>query len=110
MHTTERKGEIYLDLCVDVTILTHNVLSQVNVRAIIESMMDRLASYATRTGASISPDVNAFKLFNDCITNLIENRTNMSLTETLKLQTGYAAILIAVQVRLHGYNLVDLTL
>lgn len=64
---------------------------KVNVRSILESMMERLSSNVTRTGVNIPSDVNAFKLFNDCITTLIENRSNMSLTETLRLQTGLIA-------------------
>lgn len=61
---------------------------KVNVRSILESMMERLASNVARTGQSIPSNVNAFKLFNDCNTSIIENRTNMSLTESLKLLTG----------------------
>jgi vacuolar protein sorting-associated protein 35 len=61
---------------------------KVNVRLILESMMERLASNVARTGQAIPGTVNAFKLFNDCNTSIIENRANMSLTESLKLLTG----------------------
>eukprot|EP01035_Chromulina_nebulosa_P024942 gene24942-32502_t len=66
---------------------------KVNVRNILESLMDRLSGYTARatTGGSqsaIPSDINAFKLFNDCVTSLIENRSNMTLAETLKLQTA----------------------
>jgi vacuolar protein sorting-associated protein 35 len=60
----------------------------VNVRTILESIMDRLALHAATSGALQSTEFNAFKLFNDCITTLIEERSNMSLCETLRLQTS----------------------
>lgn len=60
---------------------------KVNVRTILESLMDRLANHSLSNPATIPQDIPAFKLFNDCISTLIEDRTNMSLTETLKLQT-----------------------
>jgi vacuolar protein sorting-associated protein 35 len=60
---------------------------KVNVRTILESLMDRLANHSLSNPATIPTDVPAFKLFNDCISTLIEDRANMSLTETLKLQT-----------------------
>jgi len=62
---------------------------KVNVRAILESLMDRLASHAANNAAAgaVGAEINSFKLFNDCITSLIEDRANMSLTETLRLQT-----------------------
>jgi vacuolar protein sorting-associated protein 35 len=62
---------------------------KVNVRAILESLMDRLAAHAANNAAAgaVSAEINSFKLFNDCISTLIEERANMSLTETLRLQT-----------------------
>ena len=65
-----------------------NLKEKVNVRAILESMMDRLAYYAASNSGQIPADVKAFKMFNDCVTTLIENRTNLTLTETLRLQTA----------------------
>lgn len=61
---------------------------KVNVRAILEAMMDRLANYAANNSGQVPAEVPAFKMFNDCITTLIENRSNLSLTETLRLQTA----------------------
>lgn len=61
---------------------------KVNVRSILETIMDRLAQYTANSGQSIPPEINAFKLFNDCIKTLIENRSNMTLPESLRLQTG----------------------
>lgn len=61
---------------------------KVNVRAILELMMDRLANHFATTGQNMPSDIPAFKLFNDCITTLIEERTTMSLVETLRLQTA----------------------
>eukprot|EP01039_Chlorochromonas_danica_P006012 gene6012-6622_t len=60
---------------------------KVNVRAILESLMNRLANHVLTNPSVIQTDTNAFKLFNDNIATLIEERTNMSLTETLRLQT-----------------------
>lgn len=60
---------------------------KVNVRAIFESLMNRLANHAANNPSTFGTDVNAFKLFNDYIAQLIEERTNMSLPETLRLQT-----------------------
>lgn len=60
---------------------------KVNVRGILESMMDRLASYAS-TGAVMTTDINAFQMFNNCITQLVEQRTNLSLVEILRLHTA----------------------
>ena len=67
---------------------------RVPVRSILESMMDRLAIYVASSGASNGSvlatlmEINAFKLFNDCVTALIMERTNMTLPETLRLQTS----------------------
>jgi vacuolar protein sorting-associated protein 35 len=60
---------------------------KVNVRGILESMMDRLANYAS-TGATLTTEINAFQMFNDCVTQLVENRTNLSLVEILRLHTA----------------------
>ena len=55
--------------------------------------MERLATHTAAGGSGSSGgtdssfSTNSFKLFNDCITTLIESRANMSLTETLRLQT-----------------------
>lgn len=61
---------------------------KVNVRTVLESLMERLANHAVTSGGQQAAEVGAFKLFNDCVTTLIEERANMSLTETLRLQTG----------------------
>lgn len=60
---------------------------RVQVRTILESMCARLESYFGSSPNQMSNDVNAFKLFNTCVTRLIEERTNMSLTDTLRLET-----------------------
>mmetsp|Transcript_33134 Transcript_33134/g.72297 ORF Transcript_33134/g.72297 Transcript_33134/m.72297 type:complete len:820 (-) Transcript_33134:19-2478(-) len=65
-----------------------NLKEKVNVRAILEAMMDRLAYYAANNSGQIPAEVKAFKMFNDCVTTLIENRANLTLTETLRLQTS----------------------
>lgn len=60
---------------------------KVNVRAILEALMDRLSSHVAE-GGEMPQDVNMFKLFNDCVTSLIEERSNMSLSESLLLQAS----------------------
>lgn len=62
---------------------------KVNVRAILDSLMERLANHSANNAAAgaVAAEINSFRLFNDCITTLIEDRSNMSLTETLCLQT-----------------------
>lgn len=67
---------------------------KVPVRTILESMMDRLSNYAANSGGQTGQvlatlmEINAFKLFNDCVTALIMERANMTLPETLRLQTA----------------------
>ena len=58
---------------------------RVQVRSIIETMMNRLASHHATT--PLPEEIGAFKLMNASIATLIEERSNMSLTETLKLQS-----------------------
>lgn len=69
---------------------------KVNVRGILESLMTRLSTYAlsnkgvvTSSSLTLSSGetVNTFKLFNDCVASLIEERTALSLLETLRMQT-----------------------
>ena len=77
--------ESFLGACKDLR-------EKVPVRSILESMMDRLASHAANSGGNSGQvlatlmEINAFKLFNDCVTDLIMNRSNMTLPETLRLQ------------------------
>jgi vacuolar protein sorting-associated protein 35 len=66
-----------------------NLIKKVNVRSILESLMDRLANHAL-TNHSSSPtnnDQNSFELFNDCIVKLVEARQSMSITDVLRLLT-----------------------
>lgn len=60
---------------------------KVNVRAILETLMKRFTHHFSNNG-HIPPTVQAFKLFNDCISSIIEERAAMSLAETLKLQSS----------------------
>ncbi len=60
---------------------------KVNVRAIIESMADRLIQHVSE-GHSIPADIPAFRILNDATTSVIEDRANMPLLEALKLQTS----------------------
>ena len=61
---------------------------KVNVRAILEALMDRLSSHVSESDGSIPDDLNPFELFNDCVSNIIEERANMILVESLQLQTS----------------------
>ena len=56
---------------------------KVNVRSILEALMERLVLHG-----QIPAEIPAFKLFNDCVSSIIEERAAMSLVETLKLQTA----------------------
>ncbi len=72
---------VLLDACV-------KLKEKVNVRLILAALVDRLAEYLTSSGSDVLPsDVLAFKLFNECVTTLIMERSNMTLVETLNLQT-----------------------
>lgn len=73
--------EDFLQTCV-------NLKERVNVRAILESLVDRLSYYAENNNGSIPADIHAFKMFNHCITQVIESRKNLTLTETLRLQVS----------------------
>lgn len=87
--------EFHLATLGDVLLACSSLREKVNVRSILESLMNRLASHSlansgSATGGSDLPSstkINSFNLFNDCIATLIEGRSNMSLTETLRLQT-----------------------
>ena len=72
---------VLLDACV-------KLKEKVNVRLILAALVDRLAEYLTSSNTEVLPtDVLAFKLFNECVTTLIMERSNMTLVETLNLQT-----------------------
>jgi len=59
---------------------------KVNVRAILESMMDRLSGFADGNPNKIPAEVQAFQVFNECVTKLLEERTSLDLAEVLRLQ------------------------
>ena len=71
--------EDFLQTCV-------NLKERVNVRAILEALVDRLSYYADNNNGSIPSEIHAFKMFNHCITQIIEDRKNLTLTDTLRLQ------------------------
>jgi vacuolar protein sorting-associated protein 35 len=88
--------ELFLKSCLQLK-------EKVNVRSILESLMDRLASYAAaHTGGGAAPATSlvgaaggplaelgsSFKKLNDSISTLIDERSNISLTEILRLQTA----------------------
>lgn len=88
--------DFHLSTLADVLQACSSLKEKVNVRNILESLMNRLAAHSINTkGANSGGDsdlapgskTNSFNLFNECITTLIEGRSNMSLTETLCLQT-----------------------
>ena len=61
---------------------------KVNVRAILEALMDRLSTHVAENEGSMPAHLNPFQLFNDCVSNIIEERANMNLVESLQLQTS----------------------
>lgn len=70
----------FLDTCA-------SLKEKVNVRTILESLMERLGTHVS-DGGDLPGEVDTFRLFNDCITRIIEERANMPLVESLKLQTS----------------------
>ena len=79
--------EAYLKACTELR-------EKVNVRIILESLFERLINYhklvkeGQITESEGTINVNTFKLLNDCITTLIEERKSLTLAETLRLQTS----------------------
>ena len=74
----------FLDTCTQLK-------EKVNVRAILESMMNRLSNYANGVPDMIPSDVHAFQMFNECVTKLLEERASSSpldLCEVLRLQSA----------------------
>ena len=51
-------------------------------------MMNRLSNFSDGNADRIPSDLKAFTLFNDCITKVLEEKTNMDLAEILRLQTA----------------------
>jgi vacuolar protein sorting-associated protein 35 len=58
---------------------------KVNVRAVLEAMMDRLSGFTDGKPSTIPADVPAFTLFNDCVAKLLVERTALDLAEVLRL-------------------------
>ncbi len=61
---------------------------KVNIRTILQNMMNRLSNFADGSADRIPKDLNAFNLFNDCITKILGERSNLDLAEILRLQTA----------------------
>jgi vacuolar protein sorting-associated protein 35 len=61
---------------------------KVNIRSILQNMMNRLSNYSDGNADKIPSDLQAFNLFNDCITKILEERANLDLAEILRLQTA----------------------
>ena len=65
---------------------------KVNVRTILESMIDRLSNFFSANAAGdAATSTDAFMLFSDCVSSLIEGRPNLKLIDCLRLQTLLAA-------------------
>lgn len=66
---------------------------KVNVRTILESMIDRLTNSFTANLAGSETEINsgAFKLFNDCVNAIVASRVNFKLVDSLRLQTMLAS-------------------
>jgi len=61
---------------------------KVNIRTILQNMMNRLSNFSDGNADRIPSELKAFTLFNDCITKVLEEKTNMDLAEILRLQTA----------------------
>lgn len=69
------------------TACTH-LKEKVNVRVILEGMMDRLASYAEANPEAIPQELKTFDMFNGCVTKLVEEKPGYSVVEVLRLQAS----------------------
>lgn len=77
--------ELFLNACIQLK-------DKVNIRTILESMIDRLSNnFSTNISAEMSPVSNAFTLFSNCVNSLIENRPALKLIDCLRLQTMLAS-------------------
>jgi vacuolar protein sorting-associated protein 35 len=74
---------------------------KVNVRSILENMMDRLSGFGEDKPSIIPPEIPAFKLFNDCIKQLLEERSSLTMAEMLKLHKA----LLNFALKCYGGNL-----
>lgn len=61
---------------------------KVNVRAILEGVMDRLATFAEANPAAIPPHLRTFDMFNTCVSKLLVERPGYSVVEVLRLQAS----------------------
>ena len=73
--------DIFLETCT-------NLKEKVNIRTILQSMMNRLANYSDGNADKIPAELDAFTKFNNCITKILEERSNLELSEILRLQTA----------------------
>ena len=65
---------------------------KVNVRTILESMIDRLTnSFTSNLAVEAETNSGAFKLFNNCVNSIVANRVNFKLVDSLRLQTMLAS-------------------
>jgi vacuolar protein sorting-associated protein 35 len=73
----------------DIFLATCTTLKEkVNIRTILQSMMNRLANYSDGNADKIPAELDAFTKFNNCITKILEERSNLELSEILRLQTA----------------------
>jgi len=73
--------DIFLETCT-------TLKEKVNIRSILQSMMNRLANYSDGNADKIPAELDAFTKFNNCITKILEERSNLELSEILRLQTA----------------------
>jgi len=62
--------------------------NKVNVRAILEALMDRLANYCNGNPELMPPEIGAFQIFNQQIAKILEVREKTTLLEILRIQTA----------------------
>ncbi len=87
----------YLEACTKLT-------TGVDVKELLISMMNRLSSYAASAGTEgtvIPSNVKAFKLFNQYIAQILENRPDLTIPNILSLQVA----LLEFTVKFYGANL-----
>lgn len=60
----------------------------VDVKTIIASLIDRLANFATRNQESVPQEIKIFDIFFENVKNIIQQRPNMELQDTLGLHVS----------------------
>lgn len=64
------------------------LVPQVDVKAILVNLMSRLANYADGQADAIPADINAFKIFNDFTSKIIQDQASVEAADVLTVHTA----------------------